>query len=34
MQAYSTHTPGRLYPYSKLTLAILMSKARSRLEGA
>ena len=33
-QAYSIHTLGRLYLYSKHTLAILMSKAISRLEGA
>ena len=34
VQVYSSHTLSRLYPYSRLTLAILSSKARSRLEGA
>lgn len=32
MLAYSTHTPGRLYPYSKHTLAILQPYSRGSLE--
>lgn len=34
MQAYSAHTDSILYPRCSHTLAILTSKARSRLEGA